>query len=298
VRNDDWTGGVRRTSVATRVRARGLDPRRRRGPDFVIIGAQRAGTTSLYQHLLRHPQVHPPLRKEVQFLSVHWDRGLPWYHRHFPVARGAEQRTCEASPYYLFHPAAPVRAAAALPDARFIALLREPSARALSHYAHNRANGVEPLSLDDALAAERDRLDADRDGSARRLYSYVARGLYAEQVSRWRDAVGDRLLVLLSDDLFRDPRQTFDRVQAFVGLDQWEPADFQVHSPHRMIDAPPISASLRRRLQEQFAAPNRALAAVLGRDLSEWYDDPSPGSSPGASLTPQPHTTSRGVSWP
>ena len=197
--------------------------------------------------------MHPPLRKEVQFLSVHWDRGLPWYH-HFPVAGGPEQRTCEASPYYLFHPAAPVRAAAALPAARFIALLREPSARALSHHAHNRANGVEPLSIEDALAAERDRLDADRDGSAHRLYSYVARGLYAEQVTRWRDAVGDRLLVLLSDDLFRDPRQTFDRVQAFVGLDQWEPVDFQVHSPHRMIDAP--------------------------------------------ALTPQPQTTSRGVSWP
>jgi hypothetical protein len=260
----------------------------------VIIGAQRAGTTSLYQHLLQHPQVHPPLRKEVQFLSVHWDRGLPWYHRHFPVARRAEQRTCEASPYYLFHPAAPVRAAAALPDARFIALLREPSARALSHFAHNRANGVEPLSVEDALAAEHDRLDADRDGSAHRLYSYVARGLYAEQVTRWRDAVGDRLLVLLSDDLFRDPRQTFDRVQAFVGLDQWEPADFQVHSPHRMIAGPPISASLRRRLQERFAAPNRSLAEVLGRDLSEWYDDPSPD----ASLTPQRQPTSRGVSWP
>jgi hypothetical protein len=61
-----------------------------------------------------------------------------------------------------------------------------------------------------------------------------------------------------------------------------------------MIDAPPISASLRRRLQERFAAPNRVLAEVLGRDLSEWSD----GSSPGASLTPQPQTTSRGVSWP
>jgi len=256
-----------------------VDPRRRGGPHFVIIGAQRAGTTSLYQHLIQHPQVHPPLRKEVQFLSVYWGRGLPWYYRHFPVARRPEQRTCEASPYYLFHPDAPVRAAAALPNARFIALLREPVARALSHYGHNRANGVEPLSIEDALAAERGRLDADRDGSAHRLFSYVARGLYAEQVTRWREAVGDRLLVLLSDDLFRDPRQTFDRVQAFVGLDQWEPTDFQVHSPHRMIDGPPISASLRRRLQERFAAPNRTLADVLGRDLTEWYDDSSPSSA-------------------
>jgi hypothetical protein len=83
----------------------------------VIIGAQRAGTTSLYHHLVHHPQVRPPLRKEVQLLSVHWNRGLPWYHRHFPVARDPQLRTCEASPSYLFHPDAPVRAAAVLPDA-------------------------------------------------------------------------------------------------------------------------------------------------------------------------------------
>jgi hypothetical protein len=235
------------------------------------------------------------LRKEVQFLSLHWERGLPWYHRHFPIADRPGQRTCEASPYYLFHDAAPVRAAAALPEARFIALLREPSARAVSHYFHNRANGVEPLSVEDALAAEEERLAADRDGSAHRLFSYQARGLYADQVARWRDAVGDRLLVLLSDDLFHDPRQTFDRVQAFVGLDPWEPDDFQVHSPHRVVGPLPMSASVQRRLQERFADPNRALAALLGRDLGEWSVEP-PSSPPVGREVPE--TGSRGVSCP
>jgi hypothetical protein len=224
--------------------------------------------------------VRLPLRKEIQFLTLHWERGLPWYRRHFPALGDPALRTCEASPYYLFAPDAPVRAAAALPDATFIALLREPAARALSHHLHNQANGVEPLDFESALAAEAGRLAHDPSGRNHRLYSYAARGLYADQIRRWRAAVGDRLLVLLSDDLFQDPRQTFDRVQAFVGLGPWEPDDFQVHSPHRSNHEQPVPPALQRRLQERFAAPNRELAELLGRDLSAWSD--------GVALPPSP----------
>jgi hypothetical protein len=241
-------------------------------PSFVIIGAQRAGTTSLYEHLARHPEVRPPVRKEIQFLTLHWHRGLRWYRSNFPTRRASRQSTGEASPYYLFHPDAPRRAALVLPSTRFIALLREPSDRAVSHYLHNRANGSEPLDLEQALALEAARVGDDPTGRHHRLYSYVARGLYADQVRRWRAAVGDRLLVLLSDELFDDPGRTFQRVQTFLGLDPWEPPDFPVHSPHRST-APAIASTTRRRLQETFAAPNRDLAEVLGRDLSEW----SPG---------------------
>jgi hypothetical protein len=238
-------------------------------PAFVIIGAQRAGTTTLYEHLARHPQVRPPVRKEIQFLTLHWHRGLRWYRSNFPIWRGPRQFSGEASPYYLFHPAAPRRAALTLPSARFIALLREPSARAVSHYLHNRANGLEPLDLDEALALEAARLDDDPTGRHHRLYSYVARGLYAEQVRRWRAAVGDRLLVLLSDELFEAPRETLGRVQAFIGLDPWQPDDFPLHSPNRSA-APAIEPTTTRRLQETFAAPNRELEALLGRDLTVW----------------------------
>jgi hypothetical protein len=237
-------------------------------PAFVIIGAQRAGTTSLYEHLMRHPQVRPPVRKEIQFLTLHWHRGLRWYRSHFPVRRAPRQFTGEASPYYLFHPDAPRRAALVLPSTRFIALLREPSARAVSHYLHNRARGVEPLDLDEALALETARLADDPTGRHHRLYSYVARGLYAEQVRRWRAAVGDRLLVLLSDELFDDPRQTFERVQAFIGLDPWEPPDLPAHPTHR--SEPAMTPATGRRLQETFASPNRELAELLGRELSAW----------------------------
>jgi hypothetical protein len=92
-------------------------------------------------------------------------------------------------------------------------------------------------------------------------------------VRRWRAAVGDRLLVLLSDELFEAPRETLGRVQAFIGLDPWEPDDFLVHSPNRSNGAA-VASTTARRLQETFAAPHRELAEVLGRDLSVWR---SPG---------------------
>jgi hypothetical protein len=264
-----WHHRARRGAVSARVVARRLDPRHHPLPDFVVIGAQRAGTTALYQHLSRHPDVDPPVRKEIQFLTLHWHRGPEWYRRNFPVLHDAQARTCEASPYYLFHPDAPARAAAALPATRFIAVLREPSARALSHHLHNRANGYEQLDFESALAAEDQRLADDPSGRHHRLYSYASRGLYAEQVRRWRHAVGDRLLVILNDDLLRDPRRTFDRVQVFVGLAPWEPDGFRA-PPSPRAEAAAIGPAARRRLQERFAAPNRELAELLGRDLSRW----------------------------
>ena len=105
-----------------------------------------------------------------------------------------------------------------------------------------------------------------------------------EQVRRWQAAVGDRLLVVLNDDLLQDPRRTFDRVQAFVGLATWEPDDFRPPpaSPGAIAG---INPATRRRLQERFAAPNRELARLIGRDLSRWADplaaDHGPRAYPG-----------------
>ena len=95
--------------------------------------------------------------KELQFFSLHFGRGTRWYRAHFPPA-AAGRRSFEASPYYLFHPSVPARVAATLPQARFVALLRDPVERAYSHYLHTRAYGVEPLGFAEALAAEPGRL--------------------------------------------------------------------------------------------------------------------------------------------
>jgi len=226
-------------------------------PEFLIIGGQRCGTTSLYRYLARHPSVRAATGKELQFLSLHHGRGLRWYRGHFPV-RPAGVLSFEASPYYLFDPDVPTRAAELLPDARFIALLRDPADRAYSHYLHSRAYGVEPLSFADALDAEPERL-ATGGHTARRRYSYVARGRYAEQLSRWFGAVGRaRVLVVRTEQL--DDR--YGEILDFLGLDR-VPAPDRRHT-RRPAGAPELPAELRDRLDAGFAADRAALAELLG----------------------------------
>jgi hypothetical protein len=217
-----------------------------------------------------------PVQKEIQFLTVTWPKGETWYRRHFPVLKPGE-RTFEASPYYLFHPVAPGRAAQVLPETRFVALLREPVSRAWSHYQLNRANGLEDLSFVDALAAEEGRLAEDAAvvaaggvGRHHRLHSYLARGRYADQVARWREAVGDRLLVLRSEDLFTDPAGTFARVLDFVDLPAWNPPSFEVGNRFRASTGETLDRQLAAELRDRMAVDNERLAALLGWDLSAW----------------------------
>src|SRR5215208_8528317 len=117
-------------------------------PDFLILGAQKAGTTALYAYLRWHPQITGPSFKEVSFFDRHYARGERWYRAHLPMRRSSI--VGEASPSYLFHPLAPERVAQMLPNARLVALLRNPVDRAFSHYQHEVALGREPLSFEAA----------------------------------------------------------------------------------------------------------------------------------------------------
>ena len=103
-------------------------------PSIVIIGAQRSGTTSLHSWLCSHPKVAPFLSKEVHYFDGAYERGERWYRSKFPISLGGQVHV-DASPYMLFHPLAAERAGRDLPDStRFVALLREPAERALSHH--------------------------------------------------------------------------------------------------------------------------------------------------------------------
>jgi len=252
-------------------------------PEFVIVGAQRAGTTSLHRYLLNHPGVlGAGLMKGVHWFDESFDQPSSWYRAHFPttfhryrISRriGFQPVTGEASPYYLFHPHVAGRMATAVPDARIIAVLRDPVERAWSHYQHNVARGMEPLAFADALAAEPGRLAGAearllRPGYvdlAHRRGSYVARGRYSEQLERlWSVFPSDQLLVLFSDDLDREPGLTVGRVHTFLGLPVLPPA-----TARRWNQQPPaqLPAGTRDELESAFAGPDRLLAARLGRKL-------------------------------
>lgn len=235
----------------------------RKLPDFIIIGTQRGGTTSLYRYLTQHPEVGAAFRKEVHFFDRYYEKGLDWYLAHFPE-RGDYPMVGEASPFYLFHPAVPGRVHAAVPHAKFIALLRNPIDRAYSQYHHKLRRGLETLSFEAAIDQEAERLAVSDDPVSLpwRHHSYLARGVYVEQVKRWLDVFPrEQLLVIQSETFFRDTEQTLHETQSFLGLPVQTPEEFRAY---HLSEYPDMSAATRRQLQDYFAPYNQQLYDLLG----------------------------------
>lgn len=252
-------------------------------PDFLIIGAQRAGTTSLFHHLAAHPDVTPSFPKEVHYFTNHYHRGPGWYRSHFPLVawKTAAQRrgrppllTGEATPYYLAYPHAAQRVRRELPNARLIVLLRNPVDRAYSHYLHEVASGIETLTFADALAREKDRLNSELNRMKQdegylsfnyQHFSYLERGLYAEQIACWLEHFDrDQLLILCSEEFSAQPARTFDRVLRFLGLRPWEPDSFR---RYHQSGAAALDAKSRARLIAYFRPHNERLHDNLGIDF-------------------------------
>lgn len=281
------TSGLRRYLTQAGLRSRQRSARRRALPDFIIIGAQKAGTTSLFNYLSRHRQVRPAARKEVHYFDVNYALGEDWYRAMFPTSRslgtGSSRRiTGEASPYYLFHPLAAQRAAQLVPAARLIVLLRDPTARAWSHYQHEVAAGRETLSFLEALAAEPDRLSgADEairagrtDGPAERHrnFSYISRGRYADQIRMWLEHYRrEAFLFLDSDELFNRPQQAWTSTTQFLGIDPSPEPEFTVHNPGSGDELEP---DLRRRIAAEFVDADLDLESLLGMTFS-WTSRPA-----------------------
>ncbi|HEX6301744.1 MAG TPA: sulfotransferase [Acidimicrobiia bacterium] len=278
---------ARRWLVRKRLQTRQLTSGRRLLPDFLIIGAQRGGTSSLYKYLGRHPDVAPSLRKEVGYFTSNYRMGETWYRSHFPLAlrgvvhgrfRGVRLHSFEATPDYLFDPRVPHRAADLLPYAKLVVLLRNPVDRAFSHYLHMRRLGFEDLSFEAALDAEPERIgpdlesilvNPDHPSKAWGRYSYVERGKYADHLRAWLTHYPHKqLLVVRSEDLFTDTSGTMAEIVHHLQLARWSPPFFENHSytttqPDRITMQPKTRAHLR----SVFAPHNQDLSVLLGRDM-------------------------------
>jgi hypothetical protein len=257
-------------------------------PDFLVIGAKRGGTTSLWRYLCEHPGVltlfpKPEKIKGLYYFDENFDRGDRWYRSHFPTAatRSLAARRLghpvvagEASPYYLYHPLAPARAAERVPHALIVAVLRDPVERAFSHYKERRTNGTEPLSFEDAIAAEPARLAGEEQriladphyvSFAHRHASYVDQGRYAPMLTRWFDAFGrDRVLVAPSEEMYAAPQPFADGVFARLGL---PPRTLAHPEPYNAEPDRGFDPVLRAWLAEQLAPDIAAVEDLLGRAL-------------------------------
>jgi hypothetical protein len=272
-------------------------------PDFLLIGAKRAGSTSLFYALAENPHVlplfpsarHLPKRndtKGVHYFDSNADRSLAWYRGHLPTTyarQRAERRlggpvvSGEGSPYYLFHPLAPERAAAAVPEARLVVTLRDPIARTYSHWKEQTRNGVETLSFREALEAEAGRTageerrivaDPTYRSFAHENQSYAAQSDYAPMLRRWLEHFPrEQLLVVVSEDFYATPQTVLDEVSDFLGIpravtttatDVWNAAPGATLDPE-LVD----------QLAERFAPTCDYVQSLLGR--------PVPWTRPGVS---------------
>jgi hypothetical protein len=253
-------------------------------PNFLVIGAAKAGTNALFHYLRQHPQVYMSPWKEPKFFAFESRDELTFraangreapvnatvildrdeYERLFDGARG-ELALGEASPHYLYVEKAPARIKSLVPDMKLIAVLRNPIERAFSSYQHLVRDGLEPLDFAAALDAEPERIAENYAF----LYRYTDLGFYTRQLDRYQQLFPrERLLILLYDDLRHDPRASCGQIFSFLGVDEtFEPTgseDYNVSGVprnrllHRLLNP---SAPTKRRLWQ--ATPGRLREPLL-----------------------------------
>ncbi|MEY8800944.1 sulfotransferase domain-containing protein [Leisingera sp. XS_AS12] len=218
-------------------------------PDVIIIGAMKAGTTSLYEYMAGHSQIGVSAEKEVDFFvsGKNWKRGIGWYHRQFSPGFSVY---AEASPNYTkreLFPSVPERIAKIIPDCKFIYLVRDPIKRAESHYRHAVLSGSDVPSV------------AGLSGSPA-MQHLLATSSYAAQLAPYLARFPPQnFLVLRFEDLVHEPRQLLSTVAAFLGVrDEWQqPGTIAANS----------SDTLARLPLWVFAARETRLASMLKRLL-------------------------------
>lgn len=238
-------------------------------PNFIIIGCQRCGTTSLYTYLAQHPQILTPIKKEMDFFSWHFDRGINWYLAHFPPMPAGEQfLTGEASPSYFDSREAPERLYSVFPEAKLIVLLRNPVDRAISQFYRLTDLNWEARSLDRVISDEIERLNQNPEYIiGEEPGNYLARGRYIEFIKNWRTFFPrEQLLILKSEDFYAGAATTVKQVLEFLGLPEYQLSEYQNANPGSYQ---PVNQSVRDWLRDYFRPYNQQLEEYLGRKL-DW----------------------------
>ena len=228
-------------------------------PDFVIIGGMKCGTSSLYTYLGQHPQLFSSNYKEIRYFShdEHYALGESWYRAHFPKTADVPDGALvfEASPDYLFYPDAPGRMADLRPDIKLIALLRNPTERAISHYFHDIKKGQ----------GQGDILDAMQNN----FTIYRPKGIYKNQLELYhRLFPSENMLILNSEMFFEDPASTLKTVFEFLDVDAGH--EIRDLAPRQVeYNRQPVEPAVYDYLNDFYRPHNEALFRYIGREF-DW----------------------------
>jgi len=225
----------------------------RKTPDFLIIGAQKGGTSSLYFYLKFHPSIKRPIKKEIHYFNIHFAKGLKWYKAHFPL-KFNKYITGEASPDYLFHPETPERVKALNPKIKLIVLLRDPIERAYSAFQMNRRMGIDPRkTFEEAIQFELDHQEefATLYNYERHNYFYLERGLYAKQLQNWTNTFDkNQILVIGSKEFFINTNEALKKVYSFLNIKSKLPPTLRAMNVGKY---PPIADATYNNLKNYFS---------------------------------------------
>lgn len=248
-------------------------------PSFIIIGAQKSGTSSLYEMLCRHPKVYRNDQKEQHFFDFNFTMGKAHYREELSCPEGMV--TGDASPYYMYHPAVPKRIAETFPNAKLVLILRDPAERALSQYRMNIENGTENLSPLMALIAEEDRLlkamqageDWDTPNTTYQKFTYKSRGHYERQWLNYsKHFPRKQLFVLRMETLLSNPTASMEALTKFLGLPahKWSAEELPHENSSNGIGADEGYA--RQYLSHYFTPHKSRLKAWVPLSVGSWDD--------------------------
>ena len=255
-------------------------------PDFLILGVEKGGTSSLYDYLLQHPSVSSASTKEINYFNKYYDRGLDWYRVCFPfkiykfIAKNLLHKnflTGEASVRYFDYPHAPERIKQILPSLKFIILLRNPVDRAYSQHSMVTRGGNENLTFEQAIQCEKERIEEDyqKMKNDKNFYSdkyfrhaYLERGIYVDRLKKWMNIFPKKqFLIFDSKDFFENPSMIYLKTLEFLNLPNIPLKKYEVKG--RKNENPRMDPNLREKLIDFFRPHNERLYQFLGTRF-EW----------------------------
>jgi len=243
-----------------------------KGPQCLVIGAQKSGTSAFAKFLSKHPDVCNNFN-EIDFFNFHFSNGADWYETVLGQ-RGRNRFSLDKSPNYMFFPKVPERVHALYPDVKIIAILRNPVDRAYSNYQMMKRNKSIPTTFEEELAREEKLISNDQEEYAEdptsfwckhHPFAYKSRGIYVEQLKRWLDYFPrEQILVFSFEEFYSDPRRAMRKAFEFLGLRnyQWD-TGYTVHS------YPEMAEETRKQLAEYFRPYNQELEQLLGQKF-DW----------------------------
>ncbi len=196
--------------------------------DFIIIGAQKGGTTSLHMYLKTHPEIYMPSNKEAPFFSLDsiYTKGWNWYVKEYFTNALDDQVWGKATPHYMADPRVPQRIYETMPDVKLIAVLRNPIDRAFSHYQMSVRRGWEKRTFEEAMhnLLTTEKLNYARslplEGIAPEVNCYLAWGEYGRILEQYQYFFQQKILIIFSEDLKKDALKTLKIILNFIEVDE------------------------------------------------------------------------------